>query len=283
MRVPSSDSVEVVVHDLHGTGRTLLLSHATGFHGHCYVPMAEALADRYHSYALDYRGHGDTAAPHDWPVDWERYGDDATAVAAALAPEGGLAAFGHSMGGACLLMAAHRDPERFDVIVAFEPIVFPPADADAPAHESPLVAGARRRRRSFPSYEDAIANYAAKPPLGAFHPDALERYVRDGFAPSPEGVTLKCDPEHEARTFEMGGSHPVWALLPEIHTRVVVVSGKPIEHTPAAIARPIAERLPNAVYVELDHLDHFGPMVRPAEIAELLAAAIEGDPLPGSG
>jgi pimeloyl-ACP methyl ester carboxylesterase len=160
--------------------------------------------------------------------------------------------------------------------VAFEPIVFPPADADAPAHESPLVAGARRRRRSFPSYEDAIANYASKPPLGAFEPAALEQYVRHGFAPSTDGVTLKCDPEHEARTFEMGGTHPVWALLPEIHTRVVVVSGAPQEHTPAAIARPIAERLPNATYVELGHLDHFGPMVRPGEIAELVAAAVDG-------
>ena len=36
--------------------------------------------------------------------------------------------FGHSMGGACLLMAAHRNPALFRRIVAFEPIVFPPTE-----------------------------------------------------------------------------------------------------------------------------------------------------------
>src|SRR5688572_3956030 len=110
MRIPSSDGVSVVVHDLDGTGRAILLSHATGFHGHCYAPLAAELADRFHSFAIDYRGHGATAAPTGWDVSWDGYGDDAHTVAAALAPSGGLIGFGHSMGGTALLMAAHRQP-----------------------------------------------------------------------------------------------------------------------------------------------------------------------------
>ena len=57
------------------------LSHATGFHGRCYVPLADALADRFHSVAFDYRGHGDTPLPAGDTIDWERYGDDAEAMA----------------------------------------------------------------------------------------------------------------------------------------------------------------------------------------------------------
>lgn len=124
--MPSSDHVSVAVHEFGGAGRPLLLSHATGFHGYCYLPIADELSEEFTSYALDYRGHGDTARPDDHEVVWERYGDDALAVARAVAPDGGLVGFGHSMGGACLLMAAHRDPGLFDLIVAFEPIVFPP-------------------------------------------------------------------------------------------------------------------------------------------------------------
>ena len=129
VRAMSSDHVSVAIHEFGGTGRPLLLSHATGFHGYCYLPIADHLGDRFTSYALDYRGHGSTPRPDDWQVDWHRYGDDALAAARAIAPNGGLVAFGHSMGGAGLLMAAHRDPDLFDLIVAFEPIVFP-TDAD---------------------------------------------------------------------------------------------------------------------------------------------------------
>jgi pimeloyl-ACP methyl ester carboxylesterase len=268
-RVPSTDGVDIAVHDLGGTGAQLLVSHATGFHGRCYLPVAHALADRYHSVAFDYRGHGNTARP-EGPVDWQRYGDDAQAMAAALAHP--TFAFGHSMGGACLLMAAHRDPSLFSRIVVFEPIVFPPSGIRPDASESPLSIGARRRRATFPSYEAAIANYAGKPPLMGFTGEALDAYVRYGFAEAEDGqVHLKCRPETEAETFEMGPRHDTWDRLPEIETPVLVVAGKVQEFQPSHIAGQVADRLPNATYLELPSLDHFAPMTHPAEMADIIA------------
>ncbi len=277
MRVASSDHVSVAIHEFGGAGRPLLLSHATGFHGYCYLPIADELSDEFTSFALDYRGHGDTARPDDWAVEWERYGDDALVAARAIAPDGGLVGFGHSMGGAGLLMAAHRDPGLFDVIVVFEPIVFPPREIDP--HEGTenngtvLSRGARKRRATFDSFDDAIANYSSKPPMMAFDPDVLRLYVAHGFRPSPEGVRLKCDPEHEARTFDTGGAHTTWAELPHIDTKVVVVAGRVDEFGPAAIAREIAEALPNATYVEHDEWNHFTPFIDPAAMAELVRNA----------
>lgn len=276
MRVPSSDHVSVAVHELGGEGRPLLLSHATGFHGYCYLPIADDLSDEMTAFALDYRGHGDTARPEDWAVDWERYGDDAHAAARAIAPDGGLIAFGHSMGGACLLMAAHRDPSLFDLIVVFEPIVFPPRDPDAsPQGDGPnLSVGARKRRATFASFDDAIANYSAKPPMAAFDRDVLRLYVAHGFRPSPEGVRLKCDPEHEARTFDTGGQHTTWSTLPEIETPVVVMAGTAAESGPGAIAAPVAEQLPNATYVHREDWNHFTPFVEPAAIADQIRRSV---------
>lgn len=277
MRVASSDHVSVAVHEFGGAGRPLLLSHATGFHGYCYLPIADELSDEFASFALDYRGHGDTARPDDWQVDWDRYGDDALAAARAVAPDGGLVGFGHSMGGAGLLMAAHREPGLFDVIVAFEPIVFPPREVDP--HDGTenngtlLSRGARKRRASFGSFDEAIANYSSKPPMMAFDPDVLRLYVAHGFRPAPEGVRLKCDPEHEARTFDTGGTHTTWATLPEIDTRVIVVAGQVDEFGPAAIACEIAERLPNAAYVEHDEWNHFTPFIDPAAMATIVREA----------
>lgn len=278
MRVSSSDQVSVAIHEFGGVGRPLLLSHATGFHGYCYLPIADQLTDEFTAYALDYRGHGDTAQPADWEVKWERYADDALAAARAVAPDGGLVGFGHSMGGACLLMAAHRDPGLFDVIVTYEPIVFPPRESD-PRHgeenDGPsLSISARKRRATFESFDAAIANYSSKPPMMAFDPDVLRLYVAHGFRPSPEGVRLKCDPETEAGTFDTGGGHSGWSLLPEIQTPVVVVAGAIDDFGPSAIAKEIAERLPKATYIQRDGWNHFAPFVDPPAMAAIIRSAL---------
>ena len=277
MHIPSSGGVELAAFELAGQqGTPLLFSHATGFHGRCYQPMADALSDVARSVAFDYRGHGDTPAPPRAPavgIDWQRYGDDATAMATWLAEEAGgpIVAFGHSMGAACLLIAAHRNPSLFRRIVAFEPIVFPPTDVVLGEFESPMVAGARRRRTSFSSFEEAIANFASKPPLKAFDATALDAYVRHGFAQDADGsVHLKCLPQTEADTFAAGGLHDTWERLPEISTDVLVISGRLGEMSPSMIAGQVAERLPNGRYLQRDDLDHFGPMTHPGECAAIV-------------
>ncbi len=272
MTVDSTDGVQLAVHDLGGSGPTLVIAHATGFHGRCYLPLAHSLAERFHSVAFDFRGHGDTAKPHGQHIGWHHYGDDAQAMARSL--PGPVAAFGHSMGGACLLMAAHRDPARFSSLVLFEPIVFPSEGirpADEPSH---MVQAARRRRASFASYQAAIDNYAAKPPLNAFTPEALEAYVRFGFSEDPNGhVHLKCHPDTEARTFEMGGHHCTWELLSDIQVPVLVIAGRVMQFQPAAVSERIAEQLPNGRYLQVDELDHFGPMTHPDQVADIIASA----------
>jgi len=275
MRVPSSDGVEVVVHDLGGSGPLVLMSHATGFLGYAWRPVADYLAPRgFHCVALDYRGHGDTVAPADWQVAWNGYGDDVTAVAEVLVEPGGIVGVGHSMGGAGLMMAALRHPGLFRALLVYEPIVMPP-DGLGSVEQSPLATGARRRRSSFPSFEDAIANYSSKPPLQVFTPESMHAYVHGGFRLGTDGhVHLKCTPEHEARTFEASTSHDTWAHLREIDCPVWVVSGIPLATQPSHVARRIAEQLPDSRYLEFDDLDHFGPMSHPARIAELVAEMV---------
>jgi pimeloyl-ACP methyl ester carboxylesterase len=281
MIVRSSDGVEIAVHDLGGTGSPLLISHATGFHGHCYEPVAHALADRFHSVAFDYRGHGDTDLP-DGPVAWDHYGDDALAMAQWMVARHGhpIDAFGHSMGGACLLMAARRQPTLFRRLVLFEPIVFPPSGIRSPdqggdnPENNPMVLGARRRRATFPSFQAAIDNYASKPPLNGFTPDALRAYVLHGFTPDDDGVHLKCRPDTEAATFASGSGHDTWEHLPTILTDTLVVAGRVEPTQPSMIAAGVAERLPNGRYLQLDVLDHFGPMTRPLLVADVIAETL---------
>lgn len=276
MIVSSTDGVHVAVHDLAGRDRdqpAMLISHATGFHAFCYLPLAQSLARRFHSIGFDYRGHGDTPQPPHTAVSWASYAEDLEAVALSLTRP--LAAFGHSMGGACLLMVAHRHPELFSHLVIYEPVVFPPVESDVTQGPVHLAEGARRRRATFASYDAAIANFSAKPPLGAFTPAAVEAYVRHGFRQGADGqVHLKCEPELEATTFEMSRSQHTWDLLPEIATPVLVMCGLPSPDSPAQHSRAVSEQLADGTYLQLDDLDHFGPMTDPDRVADLISSAV---------
>jgi pimeloyl-ACP methyl ester carboxylesterase len=99
VRVPVTNEISLRVHDLGGDGPALLLCHATGFHGRVWRPLASHLADTWHSWAPDLRGHGDSAVPPGTEMHWDRFADDVLAVVDALGG-GPLAAVGHSKGGA---------------------------------------------------------------------------------------------------------------------------------------------------------------------------------------
>ena len=254
------------MHDLGGRGPLLYVSHATGFHGRAYLPLAAALADRFHCVAPDYRGHGDSTLPAHGSMDWNGFGDDAVAVVESL-HEQPMFGFGHSKGGAALLMAELRRPGTFRALVLFEPITFP-ADPERAARPNDMATAARRRRNEFDSFEQAFENYASKPPLSSFTPAALHAYVDYGFRPTGRGtIELKCSPETEARTFENGGSHRTFEHLGEIACPVLVLAGRDRTEGPGALAEPVAIALPRGEFHAFDDLSHFGPMEDPIAIA----------------
>lgn len=269
---PDGVPARVAVHHLAPSpdAPPLLVSHATGFHGHCYRALAEELDGRFDVWAIDHRGHGDSPVPSGWVVDWRGYSADTLAAAEWLCEQSGdpVTGFGHSMGGATLLSAAHQAPDRFAALVLFEPIAYPPDALGGDPEEFPLVAGARRRRSRFDSLDAAYANYASKPPLSWLRPDVLRDYVDYGFRPAdpPPGVELRCAPDHEGDTFAASGGNGAWEVLPEVTVPVTVLgSGDP--DGPALIAPHVAEQIPGARFVSLPEQTHFGPLSHPAEVA----------------
>jgi pimeloyl-ACP methyl ester carboxylesterase len=155
--------------------------------------------------------------------------------------------------------------------VLFEPIVFPQV-RDLPEGGSPMPAAARRRRPEFASYDEAIANFASKPPLNTLRADALAAYVRHGFALTDAGnVRLKCQPENEARTYEMSGTHGTFERLDEIACPVLVLSGRDEPMQPAAWAEQVADAMPSGRFERHDELGHFGPLEAPDLVADVIA------------
>ncbi len=272
LRVESTDGVQVAAYDLGGEGPDVICVHATGFCAGVWGPMAAGLHG--HVHALDVRGHGRTALPPGVDMAWTGTADDVLATLDRLGlrhPVG----LGHSMGGAALLLAEAARPGTFAGLWLFEPIVFPPSFRDSATGGNPLAEGARRRRPGFSSAADAVAHYSSKPPLDRLRADALAAYVRHGFEEGPDGsVTLRCRPEVEAATFEMGPRHDGWSLLGQVRCPVTVLRGGDDTGGPAGLAPRIVEHLPAGHLEEHPELGHFGPLEQPDAMADSANAVI---------
>lgn len=250
----------------------LLVAHATGFCGRMYEPLARAT--RRTATALDFRGHGDSARPEDATYPWHRFGEDALETARHLTDRHGpVVAFGHSMGGAALLMAALSAPELFAALYVYEPIVLPPGLRDS--DESPMVAAARRRRDHFPSRAEALENFRGKKPLSGLSEEVLELYVEHGFGVDDDGVRLKCRREDEAQIFATSGIDGLWERLPELSVPTTVAFGG-ADPTPGphSWAPRMAELLPHGHGEPFEGLGHLGPFEDPSRVGRAVEAAL---------
>ncbi len=272
MHVSSTQGVTVALHDLGGDGPPLIICHATGFHGRTYEPFARLLTGSYHVWAIDFRGHGASTPPDDENFDWVGMADDLLASIDAIGG-GPVYAVGHSLGGATVLRAAHREPDAVAKAYLYEPIVMP-LDWERPAGENRMADPARRRREVFGSRGEALMRYAIRTPLGVLRADCLAAYVEHGFVDIAEGgVRLACRSENEARTFEASGTVTL-SMAAEVDMPVVVgAGGAPDPGSMAVLALGLVEALPQGRMVVYEHLGHFGPLQDPITIARDVLAA----------
>jgi pimeloyl-ACP methyl ester carboxylesterase len=284
--VASIDGVEVAVHELspqaragEGPGRrvpVVLIAPANGLCATAYGPLARSLGPAVRCIGLDLRGHGSSVTPEGLDFAWGGFADDVEAVldrSDILGEPPALIGVGHSLGGAALLLASARRPGALGGLWLFEPIVPPPGRLPTGDHTNPVAEAAERRRATFPSAEAAFANYAAKPPFNALDPDALRGYVDGGFAPVPDGVTLRCRPSWEAAIFRGAAANGVWDALPSVTAPVLVAMGRdegPM--APAGFAPPTAQRLARGELERHPELGHFGPLEDPAAMAKSVSA-----------
>jgi pimeloyl-ACP methyl ester carboxylesterase len=264
----STSGVRLALHDLGGDGsHTLLVGHGTGFHGRAYQQLTDHLRG-FRVWAPDLRGHGDSTAPQDNHFAWEGLAEDMEAAIREIATRGPVYALGHSMGAAVSLFVEARRPGTFRAIYGYEPIVPPPETPPQPLESrSVWIEGTRKRRRDFPSFEQAVENFASKAPFSGWTRDSLVAYVEHGFHRLDGGeLRIKMDPDDEARMYQMT-PNPVWDHLARVRCPVVVAGGKPAAPTPSSWTTRIAEQLPEARIETYDDLTHMGPFEAPERIA----------------
>lgn len=277
-RVETPDGLTLTAYECGGRGPDLLLAHATGFHAHVWLPVIERLREDFRCFAFDERGHGDSDAPPDGNYDWHAFASDALVVVDAFALERPVAA-GHSAGSSLLLIGEETRPATFDRLWCYEPVIFPSEEPLGEARESPLAAGARRRREVFASRDAAYDNYASKPPFSELAPEALHAYVDFGFDDLDDGtIRLKCRGENEASTYGMAAHHRAFAGLGLVDCPVTVACGELGSYAPPGMfVDQIAERLPHGTAEVMPGLSHFGPLEDPTAVANSIRRALLPD------
>lgn len=265
--VVEHDGLRIAALDWGGDGPPLLLLHPNGFCAGLFDPLARRLTDTFRPIGVDLRGHGGSDAPADLVtgLGFEAMAADVAAVLDHLGvgqPGSGIVGLGESLGGGVLTLVDRLRPGLFRRMVLCEAIAF---DATAsPARPPGIGPGdggnymatiARKRCAVWPSRSAVRASYGARPPLNELAPEALEAYVRWGFAETTGGeVELACPPEVEATIFEIsaaaGGAADAWLHMSDLTASMVVVNGIR-SNLPAAWFAAQAERI-GCPHVEVD-------------------------------
>jgi pimeloyl-ACP methyl ester carboxylesterase len=192
-----------------------VFTHANGFNARSYRTILQPLAREFRLLAIDLRGHGRSRAPT--PTEarktWLDLGDDLIAFVDAL-DLGPVALAGHSMGGTLSLFSAAERPQRVRALALFDPVILLRAQAiPREAMDSPMIAGAMRRRRIFPDRAAVIESYRGRGAFTNWTEAMLADYVQDGFLDRPDGtVELACAPEWEVSNYT-SQSHDPWVAF----------------------------------------------------------------------
>lgn len=265
--VEGHGGIKLTVWAYPGAGVPVVFCHCTGGLGRLWDPVVAALGPGFQCWAVDARGHGESAKP-DSKADyrWECSGRDLVAVVQALGLEGRAFAVGHSAGGAHAIYAELAAPGLFRAMALIDPVAGPIEIMQGGGLA--LAEGARRRKSHFTGHREAHERLSGKAPMNTWSADALEAYIEHGLEPHGHGVMLRCPPQIEAWCYENGGAGDAYERLSDIPVPTLLVSGEHSGLLP--LARHQQECLPDARLHVVEGAGHFVPQEQPEALAAVL-------------
>ena len=260
---------------------TVLLCHATGFHGRCWDAVVKYLQPHVRVVAVEFRGHGRSAKTA--PFTWQTFSDDLCLFLDSLALER-VVGVGHSMGGFSVLCAAANHPSRFESLLLLDPVIMPPEsyreNANAARYASVDEHPIARRVNHWSSPQAMFENLSSRHPFSLWQSDVLLNYCQYGLeleetlSGSEKPYQLCCPPNVEATIYiENSGFDPgsIFDQV-EVPTLIYRAETRDTESTQLDFSKSptwplLANHLPNAKDFYLPFLSHFIPMQDPFLVA----------------
>jgi pimeloyl-ACP methyl ester carboxylesterase len=228
--------------------------------------LARHLQDRFHIFALDVRGHGESA----WsPSGAYRYEDQASDLAGFV---GGLGLdkfvlIGTSMGGIIAMTHAAECAERLSGLVIND--IGP--EAEAGTQRITQMVGSRPDE--FATLEEAMAyRRSASPILAARNAEDQHELALGVLRQRADGKwRWKMDPAYIRQRVEHGAPvrPPLWPALQALPCPTLVVSGSDSDVLSEAQARRMVDTLPRGELVRVPGIGHAPTLVEPVVLAAL--------------
>jgi 3-oxoadipate enol-lactonase len=232
-----------------GSGEPLVMLHPLALSGELWTPLAEALADEFQVFALDLRGHGDSAWDGKPFSIADLAGDVAETLDALDLPAVSL--LGQSMGGSVAVTFAGLHPERVRSLVLADTTAWYGDDAVTAWAERAEKAAAAPRPQQVPFQVDRW-----------FSPEFREARAAD--VDRVVKIFLHTNSEaHAAASIAMGDLDSR-ALLPAVTARTLVLVGEHDYATPPSMAAALADAIPRAQLEILPGLRHLSLIEEPA-------------------
>ena len=251
-----------------GPRPNLILLHPSSGYGRMWEWTADALGSRFHVYALDQRGHGDSGRP-DGDYSAEEYAHDLHLFFQAVGLDRAIIA-GQSLGGRVGQVFAAVHPEQ---IQALGLVGGPHPSNFFPTRQATInvLAAAHRMLESpteFPSREAALAYLRTARPRD--QDKALRHRLEHNFVATPSGVAVKYDTVRVA----VGLAHMADDLQKyagQATCPVAILRGSHTSELTAEQAKEIAGCWKNAVVLDVEG-DYGLQMENPAGLAQALSS-----------
>ena len=282
----SGQEFSYLVHESTNSKLNFIFFHATGFNAETYRILFEKLKtqfeDQINIYAIDQRGHGLSKArsDHTQLKSWDIFVEDGKEFIDSI--EGPVVCSGHSMGSIIAAKIASLYPAKVPHLFMIEPVLYGPLESLKFRLMSlikynrglSIADGAAKRRREFPSIEEAVSSYTGRGAFTTWSAEWIRNYLLGGSVSTPAGIELSCTPEWEAATFR-SSSMDTWKYLRKVKNHVKVVYGS-VGSTFSAQARKnlfmLGSNWDSEYYKEASH---FLPMEYPDSVIKDLKDYLE--------
>ena len=272
---------QIAVYDLGGDGPPVVVTHGASLCGMMMAPAVAALQQTHRVFCVDLRAHGQSTNSETPAMTWDAIASDLPAVfdyirsTSGVSDDHQLLGVGHSLGGACLIMAEHQVPGSLKALWLYEPIFFPKEPPIHLARSQLLIDGALRRKTGFESLGAAKERLGSKPPMGSFTTECLDAYLQFGINDiddeTEEGhtVVVACDPQLEAEIYKNANSGS-GQLISETELAITIAVGGDDGDRVPAIKNSVAGL--DLDVSEFDGFGHFAPFEHPEVIAQEVAS-----------
>jgi pimeloyl-ACP methyl ester carboxylesterase len=272
--------------DFGGRGETLHFAHANGFPPSAYHSFLKILASNYHVMAMRMRPLWTGSIPEELS-DWRLLSDDLRHF---LDQHNfhDLIGVGHSMGATATLRLALTQPDRFNLLVLIDPVLYPPYMSrlwnlifrtGLAYRVHPFARNALKRRRYFSDRIEMFENYRCKSIFNRISDDDLRCYV-DSIACKGDNENIKlCFPaEWEARIYVTAiiADLEIWRNLAELKPPLLLIRGDETNTFWSYTLKLFLKNLPKTQILIVPGATHLAPMEKPDLIASAILGFIDG-------